>query len=237
LKLAASLLAVLLGVGALSAVDAGAQARIRNRTLDVPEVGTVMYGLSVPAAAGPRPLVLSLHPGERIAGYGSRFMQQITAPALTELGAIIVAPDCPTPARSWSDPKAERAVLAIIDEVRREHSIDAKRILVTGFSMGGRGTWYMASRHPDLFTGAIAMAGAAGSLPLDTLATIPTFVIHSRDDTVVPFAQAEETARQLETLGRPIVFEALSGPGHFEMGAYIDPLRRAVRWMSARWNR
>jgi predicted peptidase len=214
-----------------------AQARIRNRTLAVADAGTVLYGISAPddAAAGkPRPLVLALHPGgDRTSYYGSRFLAQIVLPALADLNAVIVAPDCP--ARSWNDPLADRAVMALLDHVRTEHAIDPRRMLVVGFSMGGRGTWYMTSRHPDVFTGAIVMAGAAGDLPQDRLAPVPTFVIHSRNDQVMPFAQAEQTVRKLEALGRPIAFEELTGPGHFDMGGYIDPLRRAARWMTAQW--
>ena len=102
---------------------------------------------------------------------------------------------------------------------------------------GRSGTWFMSSRHPDLFTGAIAMAASTGDLPQDGLAKIPTYVIHSRDDQVVPFGPAERNAKQLEELGRPITFEELHGPGHFDMGSYIEPLQRAGRWIATRWAR
>jgi predicted peptidase len=225
----------------ISQTSADLSARIRNQTLEVAEVGVVTYGVSVPAdyaAARPRPLILALHPGgERMRGYGSRFMQQIVTPGLADLGAIIVAPDCPPAARSWADPIADRAVMALLDKVRQEYAIDARRVLVTGFSMGGRGTWYMASQHPRLFTGAIAIAASVGDLAPDTLATMPTYVIHSRDDQVVSFDQAERNARQLETLGRQIHFEALQGPGHYAMGGYIESLQRAGRWISVHWSK
>jgi hypothetical protein len=29
--------------------------------------------------------------------------------------------------------------------------------------------------------------------------------------------------------------EALEGIGHFEMGAYIEPLKRAVGWVVGQW--
>jgi predicted peptidase len=232
------LLFILLGALLVAQAALPAQTRIRNRTLDVAEVGTILYGMAVPgdAAAGPRPLILALHPGgDRLPGYGTRFLHQVVLPALNGLGAIAVAPDCPTRARSWNDPIAERAVVALIEQVRRENQIDARRILVTGFSMGGRGTWFMASRHADFFTGAIVMAGAAGDLPQTSLATLPTYVIHSRDDQVMPFGPAERTAQELDKLGRTIRFEALSGPGHYDMGAYVDPLRRAGQWIAEQW--
>ncbi len=231
---------LILGV-LIAQVAAPESGRVRSRTLAVPDVGTVIYGISVPgdyAAGHPRPLVLALHPGGgRIANYGSRFMQQVVLPALGDLGAVVIAPDCPAQSPSWADPMADRAVLAILKKVREEYEIDSRRILVTGFSMGGRGTWFMSSHHPDLFTGAIAMAASTGDLPQDGLATMPTYVIHSRDDQVVPFGPAERNAKQLEELGRPIAFEELHGPGHFDMGSYIEPLQRAGRWIVTRWAR
>jgi predicted peptidase len=236
-----SLLLVVAGAIVFGQIVLPAQSRIRNRTLEVAEVGAILYGMSVPADSapvGPRPLIVALHPGgDRMPGYGTRFLQQVVLPALGGLNAIAVAPDCPRQARSWNDPIAERAVMALVVQIRRENQIDARRILVTGFSMGGRGTWFMASRHADVFTGAIAIAGAAGDLPQDSLATMPTYVIHSRDDQVMPFAPAERAARELEKRGRPIVFEALSGPGHYDMGGYVEPLQRAGRWISERWGK
>ena len=125
--------------------------------------------------------------------------------------------------------------MALVEKIRIDYKVDRRRILVSGFSLGGRGTWFMASRHADVFTAAIAMAASSGDEPLDTLATIPTYVIHSRDDQVVPFAPAERTARALEKLGRSIRFEALENVGHYEMGGYIESLRRAARWVADRW--
>ncbi|MEZ5393970.1 MAG: alpha/beta hydrolase-fold protein [Bryobacterales bacterium] len=50
-------------------------------------------------------------------------------------------------------PSAEPLELAIdlIGELRDKLPIDPKRVYVTGFSMGGFGSWIAISRHPDLF--------------------------------------------------------------------------------------
>jgi predicted peptidase len=212
---------------------------MHDLTLQVSDVGDVLYGLSIPKDYNPhrpRPLVLALHPGgSRIRYYGSAFTRQVIGPALKDLDPIIVAPDCPT--NAWTDPIAERAVMALLGSVLDDYAVDRRRILVTGFSLGGRGTWFMASRHADLFTAAIPVAASTGDDPIDRLGTIPTYVIHSRDDAVVPFAPAERISRQLEQMGRPVRFEALRDLGHFDMGGYVDALRRAGRWIAERWNR
>lgn len=212
---------------------------VLQRTFVTPDAGRILYGISVPAdynSRQPRPLVLALHPGgERTPYYGLSFMRGIVSPALKELGAIIVAPDCPT--RAWSDPMADRAVMALIQNVLENYAIDRRRILVTGFSLGGRGTWFMSSHHADLFTAAIPIAGSSGGEPLDRLGRIPTYVIHSRDDEVSPFEPDERTTRELEKLGRLVRFEALEGLSHYAMGGYVDALTRGGRWVAERWEK
>jgi predicted peptidase len=229
---------ILLASALFALLGQSAPPAVLQRTFVAPESGRILYGISVPAgysAREPRPLILALHPGgERTPYYGLSFMRGIVSPALKDLNAIIVAPDCPT--RSWSDPAAEQAVMALLQNVMKEYAVDRRRILVTGFSLGGRGTWFMSSRHADLFTGAIPIAGASGDEPLDRLGKIPTYVIHSRQDQVVPFEPDERTTRQLEKMGKPVRFEALDGLGHYEMGGYIDALTRGGKWIAERWN-
>lgn len=210
---------------------------VHELTFRIPDFGEMLYAISIPEDYDPdepRPLVLALHPGgERFPYYGSAFIQQVVRPAVAELDAIVVAPDCPT--RAWTDPFADQAVMSLVGRILDEYAIDRRRILVTGFSLGGRGAWFMSARHPDLFTAAIPMAASTGDERLESLGAVPTYVIHSRDDEVVPFAPAERTVRTLEELGRPVTFEALRGLRHYEMGGYVDPLRRAVRWVAFRW--
>jgi len=229
-------LASLIAVVALLASDARA-AQMRDLAMALPGEGELHYGLLVPddyKQGQPRPLILALHPGgERIPHYGSSYARMVVIPAAADLSAFIVAPDCPT--AGWTDAASDRAVMALLDRILRDYTIDRRRVLVTGFSMGGRGTWFMASHHRDFFTAAIPMAASTGDDPIDSLATMPTYVIHSRRDQVVPFAPAERNAQELERLGRVVKFEALSDPTHFEMGAYVPALRRAMQWVSARW--
>ena len=151
------------------------------------------------------------------------------------LGGIVVAPDCPT--ASWTDPIAERAVLALVRSVMADYEIDRSRVLVTGFSLGGRGTWFMASRHADLFTAAIPIASSPGSEPLDRLGLIPTYVIHSRDDEVAAFEPNERAVAELKRRGRAVEHAWLDGLRHYDMDAYVDALRAAGQWVSQQWGR
>ena len=204
---------------------------------DIPDVGRVRYAISIPDGfdpAKPAPLIVVLHPGGgRIPYYGAEFTQRIVEPGLRQLRAIMIAPDCPT--ASWSDPPSDKTVMTLINSLLGEYAIDRKRVLVVGYSMGGHGTWFMASQHQDLFTAAIPMAASPRDIPADRLGRQPTYVIHSRADEVVPFEPADRNTRDLRKLGRDVQFEALDAVTHFDMAGYVDALRRAGRWVADRW--
>jgi predicted peptidase len=186
--------------------------------------------------AKPAPLVVVLHPGgERRRYYGSAFTRMIVEPGLRDLKAVMIAPDCPPASPSWTDAPADKAVMALLQSAVENYNIDRKRILVVGYSMGGRGTWFMSAEHPDIFTAAIPMAASTGNEPVERFGLMPTYVIHSRSDEVVPFAPAERNARALSRMGRPVHFEAVDEFRHFEMVRYVTALSDAGRWVANRW--
>lgn len=218
--------------------QAGGRPTVEHLTFEIEGHGEMPYAVSAPAGydpATPHPLILALHPGgARGPYYGSLHMRQTFEPALRRLNAIVVAPDAP--ARRWTNEVSERAVMALLQRILETWAIDRTRVLVTGFSLGGRGTWFFATRHPDFFTGAIPIAGRPGDDPLDALGGMPVHVIHSRADDVVPFGPAEDAARRLREAGRPVAFTALDGVGHYAMGGYVRALRDAGDWMLAQWD-
>ena len=106
----------------------------------------------------PVPLVLALHYGGTVTPfYGMGLLQGLVEPALRQLGAIIAAPD--NVANGWSNPRSEANVLALLDAIQEDYSIDPGKTLLLGYSMGGMGTWYLAARHPERFKAAIPIAG------------------------------------------------------------------------------
>lgn len=211
---------------------------VHELSFQTPDGHTLLYAISIPKGYDPQrpaPLVVVLHSGgERMRYYGSAFMRLLVEPALNGLRPIMIAPDCPTSA--WTDAEAEKSVMALVQRTLDQYAIDRRRILVTGFSMGGRGAWFMASRHADVFTAAVPMAASTAE-PIERLGLIPTYIIHSRDDEVSPFAPAERTAKQLMAMGRTVRFDGLYNFGHFEMYRYVDALRRAGRWVAEQWGK
>ncbi len=237
-RLALGVAVLLTPVAVLDAQQAAP--RIVETSFALPDGGEMNYGVALPAGYDegpdrPRPLVLVLHPGGRGRYYGTSFMRQMIEPGLRSWGAIFVAPD--VPARSWATAESSRAVMALLEHVFSEHAVDRRRIVVTGYSMGGRGTWYLATRNADFFTGAIPMASSPGNDPLDRLSSTPVHAIHSVDDEVVPFEPAFEALQSLYAMGGTVRLIRLSGVGHYQMGAYIGPLQQAGEWMWEEWER
>ena len=200
--------------------------------------GGMPYALSVPSNYSPdqpSPLVLVLHPGgARGSYYGSVSMRQVFEPALRDWGAIIVAPDAPT--QRWTTEISDRAVMGLLDEIINQYSIDRTRILVTGFSLGGRGTWFFATRHSDFFTAAIPIAGSPGDDVIEAVGDMPIHIVHSRVDDVVPFEPAAKAAEDLSRTGHLVNFIALENVGHYEMVGYLKALREAGDWVREQWN-
>jgi predicted peptidase len=232
------------------------------RTLRLEDGTEVSYTLALPDdldPGGATPLVLALHygwgGGDLPQYFGMTFLTRLFAPALEELEAIIVAPDCP--ARDWHHPRSQRAIWAILEAVQSEYEIDPKRRLITGFSLGGTGTWYIAAEHPDTFSAAIAIATAPtvasgdstfrtdyqrlmdGGTVLwrESLAATPFFVIHSTDDQLIPFAPIARALDSLAAWGASIEFLAIDGPGHYDIELYIEPLSSAIPWVRRLWSR
>ena len=62
---------------------------------------------------------------------------------------------------------------ALLDEVVERYRIDVDRIHVTGFSMGGYGTWDLAMRTPNRFASLMPICGGGDSLRVKQIKHIP----------------------------------------------------------------
>ena len=207
---------------------------IRNLTLERQGDPTIHYAISIPATYSPStpvPLVLALHFGGNPAGAGRSMLQILVAPALAELEAIIVAPD--SLAGQWSTEQNERAVNALLDAVLASYNIDTKRIVVTGFSMGGAGTWHFAGKYPQRFSAAVPVAGRPPASSEGW--RLPVLAIHSRDDEIVPIGPTETRIAELRKAGKPAELITLSGITHYQTQRFVDGLRRAVPWLQEIW--
>ena len=101
-----------------------------------------------------------------------------------------IDPDCPENPVHVSDEAmegfrlSEQALLAVIDYVCSEYAIDVKNRFIFGNSMGGVGTFWFASHHPELFNAAVP-AGAmvcTQFLDLEAFRSLPYLFVGGTED-------------------------------------------------------
>jgi predicted peptidase len=210
---------------------------LHSLSLQRADAHEVHYSILIPRGYSPSktvPLVLALHfavAGGNAAGAGRDLIQILIAPALAELGAIIIAPD--SVRGDWSSPENETAVNALLDMVESRYSVDKKRIVVTGFSMGGAGSWHFGEQFPERFSAVIPVAGRPPASSSGW--RLPVLAVHSRDDQVVPFAPTEVRITELQKLGVNAKLTALTGITHFETYRFRDALQQTIPWLREVW--
>ena len=198
---------------------------------------TVRYAIDIPSnytPSIPAPLILALHFGVRgddAIGAGRDVMQILVRPALAELGAIIVAPD--SVRGNWSSPENEKAVNTLLDMVTAHYAIDKTKVVVTGYSMGGAGTWHFAEKFPERFSAAIPVAGRPPASASGW--RLPVLAIHSRDDQVAPFDPTQTRIAELQKAGVNAKLIPLTGITHYETNRFRDALRQAVPGLREVW--
>lgn len=202
------------------------------------------------------PVVLYLHgSGER----GDDNLRQISiglGPALQNYSerykCVVVFPQARF-GQEWYG-EMESQALAALDASIREFHGDPRRVYVTGPSMGGSGTWYMA-RHGRKFAAIVPVCGevvrGAGDpfpsdLPPDiarivgapdpyaTLAAAigrtPVWAFHGAHDPIIPVTQSRAMVAALQQAGGQVQYtEYANGEHDIWDLAYAD--REMVHWL------
>jgi hypothetical protein len=92
--------------------------------------------------------------------------------------------------RVWNESQVQAVYNAIDDFIVKNPNVDTTRIYIGGFSMGGGMTWAMVNARPDFFAAAFPCCAAPWLMPsvseLNTVASLPMWIIHGYYDPVVP---------------------------------------------------
>jgi dienelactone hydrolase len=142
----------------------------------------------------------------------------------------------------------ERDVLRCLDEARRRLKVDDERVYISGESMGGNGTWLIASRNPQRFAAAAPVYGGwdyrtiisgynytnpSASRPMERfiqeahasfagaegLRNVPLYVLHGDADAAVPVEQSRHGVRLLQRWGYDVRYREIPGLGHEDLEA------------------
>jgi predicted peptidase len=162
----------------------------------------VNYLLYVPPGSSPAggwPTILFLHGSEQ-RGDNPSMLEDLAILAFADrvggLPFVAILPQCPR-GEHWS-PGVLRQVL---DAVEEEVPVDRGRVYLTGFSMGGYGTWQTAAAMPGVFAAIAPLCGVADLEDVPHLVGIPTWVFHGARDRNVPISESVTMVRALRRAG------------------------------------
>jgi len=180
------------------------------------------------------PVILFLH------GAGERGEDGIV-PAQVGIGPAILNRPGGVPAlvlfpqarQTWGAGSADiAAAVKALDDVMTSYKVDSRRVILTGLSMGGRGSWELAAAHPERFAAVVPICGPGRLEGAAKLKTLPVWSFcgdADRDQTVLNMRTMVET---LQREGAAARLTEYRGVGHNSWDrAYND--HELIDWMLA----
>lgn len=192
---------------------------------------TMNYGVAYPDNYEGLPLLVYLHgAGERGENFDHVYLHAIPKLILEgrEFPAVVLYPQCPGPF-IWNNMVKE--LKCIIDSVVAEYGIEKDRIMLTGSSMGGYGTWEMAMCYPEFFAAIAPVAGGGVAWRALKLRKMPIKTYHGSVDSVVTPLQSEIMVEAVNREGGTAELIYLEG---FEHNDGIDEAYRntdLIEWL------
>jgi predicted esterase len=219
------------------------------------------YGIFVPAGVRPDqpvPLTVLLHSlntqHNQYAAWNPAFLQ-----ALCEGRRSICLMPLARGPDSWYFDEGEQDVWETWNRVARDYALDPARSIISGYSMGGYGTYRFGLEHPDLFAQAVAMAGPpncalrlvspvevpanpglsgceheADTSPLVPNARqLPFYIAQGAVDELVWSPSAVQQAQRFDALGYRYRLEVYARQGHVDW-AETGHFEGAIGWLKDR---
>lgn len=182
----------------------------------------------------PHPLIIALHWGIDIYRSIHRdFMTGFVEPAFNGLGAILAAPR--RTGSDWANAANDTALLNLAEKLQSQYSVNPGQILLTGYSMGGIGSWMLGSRHQESFAGILPISAQPPAQAIGIPWKIPLYVIHSQQDEFFPFHEVQVVIDNLQRLGVDITWRPLAFGTHFDTGSFITAVRASHPWIRSLW--
>lgn len=208
--------------------------------------GSLQYYGVVPAQKPSKSnaLVLTLH-GASVEAIG-----QARAYKAKDWCTIVAATNRRPYGFDWED-IGRLDALEVLDIAKKAYPHDPARVVLTGHSMGGHGTWSVGTMYPNLFAAIAPSAGwvsfqsyaggfkpsqpdpveqlfLAAAAPSDTLGRVrntleeKTFILHGDADDNVPVTEARTMKQALTDIGADFVYHEQPGAGHWWGNECVD---------------
>lgn len=231
----------LLVVGGLSVAEAQTQTGFLKRTYR-DEAGEHKYQVFIPAGYRPErkwPVILYLHSAGSRGTDGELPTREGPGPYIRanarSFPFITVFPQVEDVAgrrlTGWlADTEHAARALGILAEVEREFSVDRDRAILTGWSMGGYGTWSLAAADPSRWSAIVPVAGGGEAEWAERLKDLPIWAFHGgRDGAIRPDASRKMIEAVRAAGGRPHYTE-LPGVEH-EAWPHVYGMPALYEWI------
>jgi len=199
-----------------SPLKPGKHARTFNRYVQRGQ--SCLYWVTLPKDYGKEvkkwPLIIYLH-ASNLQGHDLSRIATPIPPDVDEIKNnfpfIVLTPQCPDEYDAWPSD----IVVELVDEMVKQYNVDARRVYVTGFSLGGRGTWSVAVDHPELFAAIVPVAGSYGHPErIIRIKDVPVWAFHGDQDRTVTFGPVRDMVQDLRDSGGNVRFTIYEGAGH-----------------------
>ncbi|GHB64102.1 hypothetical protein GCM10008107_11560 [Psychrosphaera saromensis] len=134
---------------------------------------------------------------------------------LTGVPAVDMTQISPLFPMGWE--QVEQDLLDMLVQVKQSFNTDNSRVYITGLSYGGVGTWYMASRHPELFAAMVPVVGWGHPSLMEPIAErqLPVWAFAGGRDSAVVVELFYHGLNRLEQLGhKDVRFTVHEDMGH-----------------------
>lgn len=144
-----------------------------------------------------KPVILFLH-GRSLSGNNlNRVKQYGIIDDIVHRGrsvdAYVIAPQVPS-GQSWSPDKLK----VLLDYVHANYPTDKCRVYVVGMSLGGYGTMDFVGTYPEEVTAAMALCGGGNVKMAESLAKVPLWIMHGKNDAAVPHSESEKVFNAIQ---------------------------------------
>ncbi len=185
----------------------GANAAFEVREFKGSNGQTIRYSLFVPKdKPAALPLLLCLHG----AGGNTDAANRLAAPEMqAKHPCIVMAPACDGKSTRWAKSEFRGTdarivmpeLIEALDAVVAETKADAKRLYLTGQSMGGVGTWGIIAEHAVKFAAAVPVCGIWQTTDAAKMNGVAIWAFHGDQDEAVPVSGSRDMIAALKTAG------------------------------------
>ena len=146
-------------------------------------------------------------------------------------GSIVITPAGRGPDGFYAG-YAEADTFEVWADVARRYKLDPDWTVVSGYSMGGFGTYRLLARYPDLFARGFSVVGIPGTVndQLPSLRNTPILAWNSGADELVRIDESEQAVKDLTAAGLRFVEDLFPAADHLTL-ATNDEYGKGADWL------